>query len=101
MLRTLMTAAAVATAMTAAAQDDPPAADAALSMDQAIVLRTRLEDDVLVLRRAAHLQDLLLDWNGARAAHGMVLATLPHELCRSPALAPHCDDLPSTFGGAQ
>ena len=31
----------------------------------------------------------------------MAPATLPRELCRSPALAPHCDDLPSTFGGAR
>ena len=102
MLRTWITAGVLATAMaSAAAQDAGRAAGVAMSMDQAIVLRMRLEDDVLVLRRAVHLQDLLLAWNGVRALRGLALATLPRELCRSPALAPHCAALPSTFGGAQ
>ena len=102
MLRIWITAGVLAAGVSsAAAQDDWHAQGVAMSMDQAIVLRQRLEDDVLVLRRAAYLQDLLLAWNGVRAHRGLALATLPRELCLSPALAPHCTDLPATFGGAQ
>lgn len=102
MLRAWMTVGLLATGVSsAAAQDDRHTEGVAMSMDQAIVLRTRLADDVLVLRRAVHLQDLLLAWNGVRAHRGLALATLPRELCRSPALAPHCGDLPSTFGSAE
>ena len=94
-----MTAAVLATAMTSvAAQEARHTAGVAMTLDQAIVLRTRLEDDVLVLRRAVHLQGLLLAWNGVRVLGSLELATLPRQLCLAPALAPHCDDLPSTFG---
>ena len=102
MLRIWITAGVlVAGVASATAQDDRHVEGVAMSMDQAIVLRTRLEDDVLVLRRAVHLQDLLLAWNAVRAQRGQVPTTLPRRLCRSPALAPHCDDLPATFGAAE
>ena len=101
MLRAFITAAACAAVMVSAeAQDGPYAGDPALTMDQAIVLRSRLADDVLVLSRAVELQSLLLAWNGIRAQDGMALATLPREICLAPALAPHCAALPATFGPA-
>ncbi len=99
MLRPWIAAAALSAAMSAAAAQDGRHADGhAMSMDQAIALRQRLADDVLVLGRAVQLQSLLLAWNGVRTLHGMAPATLPRELCRAPALAPHCDALPATFG---
>lgn len=101
MLRAWVTAAALAVVMVSAeAQDGPHADGPAMTMEQAIVLRARLADDVLVLRRAVQLQSLLLAWNGIRASHSVTLATLPAELCRAPALAPHCAALPATFGPA-
>ena len=101
MLRAWIVASALATTMAAAAaQEGGHAAGRALSMDQAMTLRQRLADDVLVLRRAVELQNLLLAWNGPRAQYGMPLAALPRDLCRAPALAPHCAALPATFGAA-
>ena len=102
MLRNWITAGMLVASVTpVAAQDDRHAGAVAMSMEQAIVLRVRLADDVLILRRAVHLQSLLLAWNGLRAQQGLVLATLPRELCLSAALAPHCVDLPSTFGDVE
>ena len=99
MLRAWIPAAALAALMiSAAAQDEGHGR--AMSMEQAVALRTRLADDVLVLHRAVRLQGLLLAWNGVRARHETGPVTLPRDLCRSPALAPYCDALPATFGGA-
>ena len=102
MLRSWITAAALAVTMAAAvAQDGRHADGQAITMEQAVVLRQRLADDILVLRRAVELQSLLLAWNGVRVQHHMAPATLPSHLCRTPALAPHCGALPATFGAAQ
>ncbi len=68
-----------------------------LNLEEALALRERLEDDVLVLKRIRDVQESLLAFNALRRLRGLPPVTVPGELCAASPLKPLCPDLPATF----
>ena len=68
-----------------------------LDLDEALALKERLEDDVLVLNRIRDVQESLLAFNAIRRLRGLPPVTVPGELCIASPLKPLCPDLPATF----
>ena len=68
-----------------------------LDLDEALALRERLEDDVLLLNRIRDVQESLLAFNALRRLRGLEPVTVPGELCTASPLEPLCPDLPATF----
>ncbi len=92
MLRPLALAAGLACAAAAAAADGQR-----LDLGEALALKGRLEDDVLVLARILEAQDHLHRLNALRRARGLAALALPGELCAVSPLRPLCAALPATF----
>ena len=68
-----------------------------LGLDEALALKERLEDDVLLLTRLRDVQESLFAFNTSRAMRGLPPVTVPGELCAASPLEPLCPDLPATF----
>ena len=68
-----------------------------LTMAEAVALRERLADDVLVIGRIRDLQATLLAVNTERHRLGAALLVLPGALCEASPLAAMCTRLANTF----
>ena len=71
-----------------------------LTLDEAVALRERLADEVLLLERLAEVQSALPALNRLRIAVGLEPATIPHALCAQSPVRTRCGALAATFGPA-